>query len=69
MKPLFTLSCISALTLTLSACASKAPTSTNLADLTPDDCKAHLAQFVPTQNKNDAALLKDRHCASLVAKK
>ena len=33
-----------------------------------DECKAHVAQFVPNQNKNDAAIRKDVACANMVKK-
>jgi hypothetical protein len=68
MKTLISMSCISLLALSLTACASgTAPASSNSA-LSMDQCKTHLAQFVPTQNKNDAALQKDTACANLVKK-
>ncbi len=63
------MSCISLLALSVTACASgTAPASSTTAALTVEECKAHLAQFVPTQNKNDAALQKDRACANVVKK-
>jgi hypothetical protein len=67
VKTLISLSCVSVLALSVAACASgtKAPSTTSLS---MDDCKAHLAQFVPTQNKNDAALHKDITCANMVKK-
>jgi hypothetical protein len=68
MKALISVSCISLLALSVTACASgTAPASTPTA-LTMDHCKAHVAQFVPTQNKNDAALQMDLACANLVKK-
>jgi hypothetical protein len=69
MKTLISLSCVSVLALGVTACASgTAPASSTTAALTPEHCKAHLAQFVPTQNKNDAALQKDLTCANMVKK-
>jgi hypothetical protein len=69
MKTLISLSCVTVLALSVTACASgAAPTITTSAALTPEQCKAHMAQFVPTQNKNDAHLQKDLTCANMVKK-
>jgi hypothetical protein len=70
VKTLITLSCVSVLALSITACASgtTTPASSTTAALTLEQCKAHVAQFVPTQNKNDAALQKDLTCANMVKK-
>ena len=70
MKTLITLSCVAVLALSVTACASSGttPASSTTAALTLEQCKAHVAQFVPTQNKNDAALQKDLTCANMVKK-
>lgn len=69
MKALISVSCISLLALSVTACASgTSPASSTTTALTTDHCKAHLAQFVPTQNKNDAALQKDTACRNIVQK-
>jgi hypothetical protein len=69
MKTLIFLSCVSVLALSVTACASgSTASSSTTAALTLEQCKAHVAQFVPTQNKNDAALQKDLTCANMVKK-
>lgn len=68
MKTLISLSTISLLALSVAACASGTPPASKTAELTVDNCKAHLSQYVPNQNKNDAAIQKDMACATMVKK-
>jgi hypothetical protein len=68
MKTLITLASASVLSITLAACASGTAPSSSTSALTMEHCKAHVAQFVPNQNKNDAALAKDTTCANMVKK-
>ncbi|MEJ8851210.1 hypothetical protein [Variovorax rhizosphaerae] len=66
MKALISLSCISVLALSVTACASGNAPGTTTAALSKDHCKEHMSQFVPTQNKNDATLRKDAVCAQIL---
>ncbi|WP_143684670.1 hypothetical protein [Variovorax sp. KK3] len=68
MKTIITLVSASVLSISLAACASGTTPSASTSALTMENCKAHLAQFVPLQNKNDAALAKDTACANMVKK-
>jgi len=68
MKTLISVSCISIVALSMTACASGTNPAAKPTVLSMEDCKAHLAQFVPNQNKNDAALQKDNACRNLVQK-
>ena len=68
MRTLISLSCASVLALSVAACASGTVPAQSTSAVTVDHCRAHLSQFVPTQNKNDAALQKDMACANMVKK-
>ena len=68
MKTLISVSCISILAISVTACASKTGPASSTYALSMDECKAHVAQFVPNQNKNDAAIRKDVACRNMVKK-
>ena len=66
MKTFISLSCISLLALSVAACASGSPGALKSTELTTAQCKEHLSQYVPNQNKDDAAIRKDMACSKLV---
>lgn len=68
MKSLISASCISLIAISVTACASGPMPASSTQALSMDECKAHVSQFVPNQNKSDAAIRKDLACANMVKK-